>query len=237
MSITLYNGMVADTPSSLTDKIRVSVPDIYTMYRQVYGPLSFDPIVSGQGGTRIPQAGDKAVVGVDEENGDSWLFFWYRDDPTPPPYLETGGSSGGGLLSQHWSWTTSVGAPATKYLGINTTAWATATQINISRTATDGTDVTNALQIVNPGQTIFIQDAQDSTKWGKYTVNSPGTNQGTWFSYPVAFVSGGSGGLPANNRDVVMAVSTSGVTGPQGPAGPTGPAGPQGPAGANGAAG
>lgn len=85
--------MIADTPAKLTDHIRVSVPDLTLASRTTYGPLSFDPVVSGQGGTRIPQRGDRAVVGIDSETGVQWVLSWHRDDPTPPPYLETGGGS------------------------------------------------------------------------------------------------------------------------------------------------
>lgn len=91
MKVTLLNGMIADTPVALTDRVRVSVPDLTLTTRQVYGPLRFDPIVSGQGGVRIPQRGDIAVVGVDEGTGDQWIVGWHRDDPTPPPYSEAGG--------------------------------------------------------------------------------------------------------------------------------------------------
>lgn len=92
----LLNGVIVDTPSALTDRIRVSVPDLVTMPRQTYGPLRFDPIVSGQGGTRIPQSGDTAVVGIDEGTGEQWVVRWHRDDATPPPYNESGGNGGGG---------------------------------------------------------------------------------------------------------------------------------------------
>lgn len=95
MAIELHNGVVADTPVRLNDKIRVSVPDLASMPRHVYGPLPFRPVVSGQGGTRIPQAGDRAVVGVDEGSGEQWVVEWHRDDATDPPYSEGAGGVGG----------------------------------------------------------------------------------------------------------------------------------------------
>src|SRR5436190_12470831 len=98
--IQILNGVIADTPTKLTDKIKVSVPDLQTMSRQVYGPLPFDPIVSGRGGTRLPQAGDSAIVGVDEGTGRQWVIGWHRDDTTLPPYSEEGLGTDdrGGLL-------------------------------------------------------------------------------------------------------------------------------------------
>ena len=97
MSVILHNGEIADTPVKLTDKIRVSVPNLVQTTRKVFGPLSFDPVVSGQGGTRIPQRGDKAVVGVDEGTGVQWIVSWHRDDPALPPYQETGGGTSGNV--------------------------------------------------------------------------------------------------------------------------------------------
>lgn len=86
--VIIHNGVIADTPASLTDRIKVSVPDLTTMSRKVYGPLPFRPVVSGHGGTRLPQAGDKALLGVDEGTGEQWIVAWHRDDTTPPPYSE-----------------------------------------------------------------------------------------------------------------------------------------------------
>jgi hypothetical protein len=108
VTIFLLNGEVAETPTTLTDRIIVSVPDIRTTTRQVYGPLPFDPIVSGQGGTRLPQVGDKAVVGIDEGTGEQWLVRWHRDDDTPPPYSETGVVPGSG--DKHFAYTQNTAA-------------------------------------------------------------------------------------------------------------------------------
>jgi hypothetical protein len=86
MSLTLHNGVVASNPSTLTDRIKVAVPDMDSMSRIIYGPLPFSPLVSGTGGTRLPQVGDKAVVGIDEGTGEQWVIAWRRDDTTLPPY-------------------------------------------------------------------------------------------------------------------------------------------------------
>lgn len=106
MAIVLYNGAVADTPVSLTDRIRVSVPDLKSADRKTFGPFAFDPIVSGSGGTRIPQRGDKAVIGIDEETGEQWIVRWHRDDTAVPPYSESGspgltGPAGGDLSGSY----------------------------------------------------------------------------------------------------------------------------------------
>jgi microcystin-dependent protein len=92
MAIQLHNGVVADNPTALTDRIRVSVPDLTSADRKTFGPFAFDPIVSGGGGTRLPQRGDKAVIGIDDGTGEQWVVRWHRDDTSVPPYDEEGGS-------------------------------------------------------------------------------------------------------------------------------------------------
>lgn len=94
MSAILHNGVIVDTPVNLTDQIRVSVPDLETPGRKTYGPMHYAPIVSGPGGTRLPQRGDKAVVAAEEGSGDCWVVIWYRDDTHLPPYSEEGGGGG-----------------------------------------------------------------------------------------------------------------------------------------------
>jgi hypothetical protein len=91
MTVIVISGAVVDTPTALTDRVRVSAPDLTLATRQTYGPFAFDPIVSGTGGTRLPQSGDRALVGLDSSSGDSWLIAWHRDDTTEPPYDEEGG--------------------------------------------------------------------------------------------------------------------------------------------------
>jgi hypothetical protein len=97
MTVQLHNGVVADNPVALIDRIRVSVPDLTSADRKTFGPMAFDPTVSGNGGTRIPQRGDRAVIGIDDGTGEQWIVRWHRDDTTDPPYSESGG--GGSSVS------------------------------------------------------------------------------------------------------------------------------------------
>jgi hypothetical protein len=77
MSLQLFNGVVADNATVSSDKIKVSVPDLGTETRHVYGPLRFVPNVD-EGGITFPQAGDRAVISVDEGTGEQLVIFWYR---------------------------------------------------------------------------------------------------------------------------------------------------------------
>lgn len=118
----------------------------------------------------------------------------------------------GTTLSSTWSWTTSTGAPSARYVGINTAAWSTATVVNISKTTGPGGDATNVLATTQPGSKIYLQDSADATKWGRYQTTALGTDNGTWFSFPVTFLEGGAT-LPANNRDTYVAITTPGAGG------------------------
>jgi hypothetical protein len=104
MTLTLVNGIVADTPAKLSDLIRVSVPDLTTATRNTYGPLKFRPYIQGDAAPRLPQKGDKAVLGIDDENEDAWIVLWHRDDATAPPYVSQagGGNIDGGMPSSQY---------------------------------------------------------------------------------------------------------------------------------------
>lgn len=236
MPILLYKGIVADTPATLIDKIRISVPDMRTMSRQVYGPLSFRPVVSGHGGTRLPQAGDSAVVGVEESTGESWVVEWHRDDTTPPPYTEEGGS-GGGAATSEWKWTTATGAVADQRIGVNNANWALATVVNVAKLNDYNNDTSNLLNVLKANDRLYVQESDDSTKWARYTVAGNITDNGTYVSVPVIFEQGGTGGMPANNAPTSVTFAQPGATGSQGPTGPIGATGPQGPTGATGSQG
>lgn len=86
MTVFLLNGVIATTPTRLDDRVKVSVPDNKTPGRRTYDLLTFRPVPSAAGGIRLPQAGDSALLGVDDETGASWVVAWHRDDPTDPPY-------------------------------------------------------------------------------------------------------------------------------------------------------
>jgi nitrous oxidase accessory protein NosD len=80
VSLTLFNGVVANTPTTASDKIKVSVPDLTIETRNVYGPLAFVPNPDADAGITLPQAGDRAVISVDEESGEQYVIFWHRAD-------------------------------------------------------------------------------------------------------------------------------------------------------------
>lgn len=75
MTIVMYSGVIADTPSGPTSLIRVSVPNLQAMNRVVYGPMKFRYNTSSTGTPLTPAIGDKAIVAVDSEGG-PWIVCW-----------------------------------------------------------------------------------------------------------------------------------------------------------------
>lgn len=198
MTVANLNGVVVDTPTRLDDTIRVSVPDLETAPRNTYGPLRFRPYIGGDGTIRLPARGDLAVVGIDTGTGEQWVIEWHRDDHTDPPYvISSGGGASGEIFRGEWKWTTGIGAPASGHIGMNAAPWTTATQVSISELTDPGTDISNIIALTMPGDLIYIQDKNDATKWGRFTLTAMPTDQGTWRSIPVTPLDNGA--LIANN--------------------------------------
>jgi hypothetical protein len=119
--------------------------------------------------------------------------------------------TGGGAQTAWWRWDPStVGSVASGKIGLNASTWATATQLRISETTDPGTDVSGGLGSVTAGQTITLQQQDDSTRWGKYTVTAAPTDQGTYRTIPVSYVDAGA---PPSNNNVPMMVSFSSAAG------------------------
>jgi hypothetical protein len=110
-----------------------------------------------------------------------------------------------------WRWTTKTADAATLGdVGINMTAWGTATQLNLSKTTYGGADVTNALLKLKVGDGFYIQDKADASKYGQYTISAAGTDHGSWWSFPVTLDKSG-GTPPANNADTNVSLIAQGA--------------------------
>ena len=179
------------------------------------------------------------LVGADAVNVGDRVCVATSQDGTPfVVYPQTAGNGGGGgggeVVSGLWTWTTSTTSVASGHIGVDAGSWAAATTVNVSKTSGGGADVSNVLSRVQPGDKLYLQQQDDATRWGDYTITAPGTDHGTYISYPVTPIANGPGGLPANNRDTVLSIAVPGTPGPPGPTGPAGPAGPAGPTGPQG---
>jgi hypothetical protein len=217
----IYAGVVTRSPSSQSGTIDVKIPDIHPDLAF----LKVRPHYATNGAQ--PEPGDSVLVFFDNNN-EPWVISWWP--------------SGGGLtiMQSQWTWTNSNTSFPKGDVGVSSGAtWSAVTQINLSSTSGLNNDVTNVLTGIQPGDILYLQDAGDATKWGRYKTTAPGTNQGNYFSFPVSYTDS-AGTFPANNRTTIVQLSQAappgpaGPTGPQGPPGPTGPAGPTGPQGATG---
>lgn len=208
-----WYGIIAETATTVDQLLPVVLPDWDDTLQ--WGPCRWQ----FKDNVNFPQRGDGCLV-IFDNNREPWITSWWQEADYIPP---AGG--GGGVTTNNWSWNTSTTSVASGDVGINTVAWNTATIINISETNANNADVSNYLTQIQPGDLIYLQQSNDSTKWGRYTVNAAPTDQGTYRSVPVTFKDSGAGGMPGNNAGMNVSLSQPGTPGP---AGPTGPAGPQG---------
>jgi hypothetical protein len=97
---------------------------------------------------------------------------------------------------------------AGKFRG-NASTPAASTVLAISATTDGNTDVSNALKALTVGDTVQIQDKNDSTNWARFTLSGAPVNNGTWFQLPLTYVSGGGSAI-TNNTLCVLSFSVAG---------------------------
>jgi hypothetical protein len=98
--------------------------------------------------------------------------------------------------------------PASGQLRFNSADPLAATFVYINYTNADGTDVKNFWTpappaTMDPIQSVYIQDRDDSSKWVEYTNPSPRTDLGTYAQVPIV-LSRHSGVLPTQQVTVVI---------------------------------
>jgi hypothetical protein len=92
----------------------------------------------------------------------------------------------GALYTSQWTWTTKTAdANTAGQIGLNSTLWNTATQVNVNKQKADNADVSFYLTAVTAGDFLRLQHKTDSTRYARYLVTGPGTDHGTWWSWPV----------------------------------------------------
>jgi len=218
---TVWSGIIAADAATTRDPVSVIIPSLDETLR--WDNIKWVTRTDAP----APKRGDACLVILDDAN-QPWVVEWY------PQVAYAPGGGTGTIVSAPWKWTTSTTTAADRYVGINTAVWSTATSIHLAKTNDNGTDTTNYLQQVQPGDTLYIQEQSDPTKWGRYTVTTAGSDQGTYYSFPVTYTDSGAGGMPGNNQDCVVTLSVPGTPGPPGPTGPQGPPGATGATGSQG---
>jgi hypothetical protein len=113
-------------------------------------------------------------------------------------------ASGATTTTGLWRFETAVsGAPASGDVALNQTDYALATEVRIHKTSSGGTDTSAVLAGLLPGDGIYIQDRNDSTRRARYSVTAAGVDQGTWVSFAVSNVAVGTVAL-GNNQEVTV---------------------------------
>ena len=228
----VWSGRIATTATDMADTVSVVLSGLDGDVR--WENCSWSP----KDNITLPQMGDECVVVMDDTGQltvVSWGLLPYVEDGKVPIGQPDGTvawgdppGGGGAIITGTFDWTTSTtNATTSGRVGINTGAWNTATQINISKDNKSGTDVSAVLFQIQPDDEMYIQVASDATRWGKYKIAQAATDQGSWVSFPVTLIDTG-GGLPGNNNDVSVMAIQQPIPGPAGPKGDKGDTGAQG---------
>jgi hypothetical protein len=104
-----------------------------------------------------------------------------------------------------------------------------ATQINISHINQDNIDIDIFLALIQTGNVLILQDADNSTNYQKFLVTAPITIiTNSYVEVPVIIItSAGQGTTNFNNgHNLILGLITQGAAGPQGITGPQGLTGP-----------
>lgn len=150
------------------------------------------------GATGATGIGATGATGANGANGQSSSYFNYQAQ-----------TNGGGLpTSGHITWQNATQTAST-YIRVN--------HIN-----DDGVDIELFLTSIQSGNTLIIQNQDDSTNFQKWNVSgSPIIVANNYVQYPVTLTS--SSGLDfTNNHRIILATIIPGPTGPIGPTGATG---------------
>jgi hypothetical protein len=136
----------------------------------------------------------------------------FKLNPLGAPFdIDTSGGSGsGGTAQLNWKFdssSTAATAPANKYFKYNSATPASVTEIYIDDNGESGVDASNIFGILAAGNKMYIQQADDSTKYLLTTVVSAVDNTGWW---TITVTIDDSGTLPGNNKDCLFILYAAG---------------------------
>jgi len=212
-----YTGNTGDTgptgPTGYTGYTGDTGPTGYTgADSTVTGPTG----ASGATGYTGPTGADSTVTGPTGYTGPT--------GPTGADSMVTGPTGANGQSSSYFNYraqTNSGGIPTSGHI-----TWENATQINstyirINHINEDGVDVDLFLQAVKQGNTLIIQNSDDSTNFQNWTVSGTPIILANYVQYPVTLNSSAGANFTSNHRIILATI----IPGPQGPTGNTGPTG------------
>jgi hypothetical protein len=118
--------------------------------------------------------------------------------------------TGGGAVGE-WNWSTTITSPATgTQMRLNAAhPYTAATTLWVRYQTVNGTDARTALLLTKPGQTLHIQDKNDSTLYVRLTVTAVPTDDTAngQVVLPIAWISNGN--AMVNNQNVLMIIGAA----------------------------
>ena len=167
-------------------------------------------------------------------NTSDWVLFLEggstgptgADGPTGPTGADgpTGTAGQNGQSSSYFNYRADNGAtPSTGHISwSNFPLQIQSTYIRVNHVNQNGDDIDIFLNLVQQGNTLIIQDANDSANYQTWLVSgTPTPNTGSGYvQYPVTLITSGGTTNFANNHQIILATI---IPGPAGPTGPTGP--------------
>jgi hypothetical protein len=118
-----------------------------------------------------------------------------------------GGVSGG--LYFKFDTSTSSADPGSGDVRYDNATPSSVANIYISETSSEGIDISTVLDNLATNDRILIRQSSDPTKAQLFQVSGSITDNGAWRTIPVTYVSGGSGGLPGNGKDLSISRVTT----------------------------
>lgn len=111
-----------------------------------------------------------------------------------------------------WLWSSSTaGNPGAGRVALNNATPGSATTLFITGTSTEGVDFTQSLGLLRAGDTITLQERDTAELSHRLRVTGPATDQGSYRTIPVEYVSGG-GGLPEPEAVVSVLLTQAGAS-------------------------
>jgi hypothetical protein len=106
----------------------------------------------------------------------------------------------GASIALQWKFSTATTSsdPGSKKLSFDDSTLASVTEVYFNDQTNTGFDSSTILDNLDVGDSIYIQQSNDATKYGLFTVNTTPTDEIGWWTVPVTYLDGGIS-VPSNN--------------------------------------
>ena len=126
-------------------------------------------------------------------------------------WAEASAAGQGGLATAEYTYSTTAGVPPSSgQLRGNSLTQNAITAFHLHKTNAVGVDIASALRLLVAGDRIMIQDKTTSANNQYYTVSSAPIDNGTYFTVPVTWTSGGSAFTAGRVMFTVFGLGTGG---------------------------